>query len=253
MSFWSHSGPRGSPPCCVPEAGMPYRGKVDVWGLGVVAYVLLFGAWPYTAAVMTAQAMKAAIQLGTPPPRFRTKPGVPAVSRPCSEWVQALLRRGVGSRPTAKAALRRRMGRGALGDIGQGRPLVARRAGRLAQLTRACSGEKVGPRQVSNPRISVAVFGTSPAKASGILPCSCQTKGDRASYGNWPCQFSRSIFGNLLAPPILKLQGFGRLRGVCFEVLMLNRFGPDLDRLRLALAKFGRAAARVCPSLTNSA
>jgi len=98
----------GTSPFIAPEmlAGTPYSGKVDVWGLGVVAYVLLFGAWPYTATVMTGQAMQAAIRLGTPPPRFRTRPGVPAVSRPCSEWVQALLRREVASRPSAKAALR---------------------------------------------------------------------------------------------------------------------------------------------------
>lgn len=98
----------GTPPFMAPEmlAGMPHSGTVDVWAMGVVAYVLLFGAWPYTPAVMTGKAMKAAIQMGVPAPRFRSKQGLPGVSRPCSEWVEALLRRDVLTRPSAQAALR---------------------------------------------------------------------------------------------------------------------------------------------------
>lgn len=98
----------GTPPFMAPEmlGGHCYGAKVDVWAVGVIAYVLLFGAWPYTPTTMTGTSMKAAILLGSPLPRFRSSPGMPQVSRRCSEWVQALLRRKTSARPSAHAALR---------------------------------------------------------------------------------------------------------------------------------------------------
>jgi len=98
----------GTPPYMAPEmlSGSRYGAKVDVWALGVLAYVLLFGAWPYTPSARSGTAMKAAILRGCPAPRFRGQEGVPDVSRQCVEWVQALLRRSVVARPSARAALK---------------------------------------------------------------------------------------------------------------------------------------------------
>jgi len=74
----------------------------------VIAYALLFGTWPYVPATMTGASMKAAILLGKPEPRFRSRAGLPAVSVDCSAWVEALLRRDPRARPSADAALKHR-------------------------------------------------------------------------------------------------------------------------------------------------
>mmetsp|Transcript_8136 Transcript_8136/g.18155 ORF Transcript_8136/g.18155 Transcript_8136/m.18155 type:complete len:517 (+) Transcript_8136:77-1627(+) len=48
-----------------------YDEKVDIWSLGVVMYVLVFGTFPYYPAVRCPQAMQQAIADGTPAPSFR--------------------------------------------------------------------------------------------------------------------------------------------------------------------------------------
>jgi len=95
----------GTPPYMAPEmlSGKPYSAAVDVWALGVVAYVFMFGLWPYMPAVLNGPSMKNAILVGSPRPRFR---GKVVVSAACTAWVASLLCRDPAGRPTAQEALR---------------------------------------------------------------------------------------------------------------------------------------------------
>lgn len=103
------SGSCGTPPFMAPEIldGEMYGAKVDVWAMGVLAYVLLFGAWPYMPKTMSGPAMKAAIRSNSPAPSFRSKAGLPEVGRAAS-WARALLHREPTRRPSAQQALSHR-------------------------------------------------------------------------------------------------------------------------------------------------
>lgn len=72
----------GTPPFMSPEmlGRVRYGAKVDIWAFGVIAYILLFGAWPYTPQALSGPDMKAAILAGTPSPRFESRAGAPKVS-----------------------------------------------------------------------------------------------------------------------------------------------------------------------------
>jgi len=98
----------GTAPYMAPEmlCERSYGGKVDVWAMGVLAYVLLFGQWPYMPATMSSPAMKNAIRIGTPAPGFYTQGGLAQLSSPCATWVRSLLTRDPKRRPTAAQALR---------------------------------------------------------------------------------------------------------------------------------------------------
>lgn len=101
------SGVCGTAPYLAPELldGGKYGAAVDVWALGVLAYVLLFGVWPYMPETLTAAAIKAAIKAGSPPPDFRRGGlDLPEVSQEAESWVRALLSRDPAHRPSAQAA-----------------------------------------------------------------------------------------------------------------------------------------------------
>jgi serine/threonine protein kinase len=97
----------GTAPFMSPEmlAGLPYGCDTDIWSLGVVANVLLLGAFPYRPAVDTSKAMKAAILLGQPEPTFRGPPGL--VTTPDAlNLLQSLLCRDPMLRPNAEEVLK---------------------------------------------------------------------------------------------------------------------------------------------------
>jgi len=105
-------GVYGTAPFMSPEmlAAIGYGAATDVWSLGVIAYVLLFGRFPYQPVEATAKAMKAAIVAGVPAPSFRPKssldPGNQCrISADALEFLHAALDRNKASRPTASAAL----------------------------------------------------------------------------------------------------------------------------------------------------
>lgn len=101
------AGVCGTAPYMAPEmlGGERYTAKVDVWALGVLAHVVLFGCWPYMPSPMSTSAMKASIRLGAPAPSFQSRAGLPCISPECTAWVQALLSRDPAQRPSAQGAL----------------------------------------------------------------------------------------------------------------------------------------------------
>jgi len=80
-----------------------YNEKVDIWSLGVVTYLLLFGSFPYMPKEHTAADMHKAIAEGSPPvfeaadKSFRSDVAV--------DFVKALLTRNPKQRPSASDAL----------------------------------------------------------------------------------------------------------------------------------------------------
>lgn len=107
------SGIYGTPPFMAPEMlrGVLYGPKVDTWSFGVIAYVLLFGQFPYRPAEQTGPAMKAAILAGSPPPSFTTKYDLEGsgnaarISSNAIALLRELLCRVPEDRPTAEQAL----------------------------------------------------------------------------------------------------------------------------------------------------
>jgi|Transcript_90128 serine/threonine protein kinase len=79
--------------------------KTDIWSLGVVCYLMLYGKFPYMSPDRTIEATTQSIASGVPPPSFRA-------CRPSCEttfmakiFVTALLNRNVAERVSAKQAL----------------------------------------------------------------------------------------------------------------------------------------------------
>jgi serine/threonine protein kinase len=108
------SGVYGTAPFMSPEMlkSIPYNTNTDLWSVGVVAYVMLFGEFPYTPAESTSKAMKAAIVAGVPAPPFEPKAslqlgGVLKISEEATTLARLLLSRDADCRPTAEDALLR--------------------------------------------------------------------------------------------------------------------------------------------------
>lgn len=89
------TGVYGTAPFMSPEmlSGNGYNRKTDVWSLGVIIYVITLGQFPYIPAKSSANAMKAAILLGSPPPSFRPKANLDLTdSSPISPNLKDLVR-----------------------------------------------------------------------------------------------------------------------------------------------------------------
>mmetsp|Transcript_90038 Transcript_90038/g.160309 ORF Transcript_90038/g.160309 Transcript_90038/m.160309 type:complete len:471 (-) Transcript_90038:54-1466(-) len=102
----------GTAPYMAPELlrGSGYEFRVDVWSIGVIAYLLIYGSFPYSPAEATAKAMKAAIQDDSPRLQFKdvTKGAEGVVSGSLDmavEFCKALLLREYEKRPTAEQVL----------------------------------------------------------------------------------------------------------------------------------------------------
>eukprot|EP00418_Pyrodinium_bahamense_P088439 CAMPEP_0179041506 /NCGR_PEP_ID=MMETSP0796-20121207/16191_1 /TAXON_ID=73915 /ORGANISM="Pyrodinium bahamense, Strain pbaha01" /LENGTH=416 /DNA_ID=CAMNT_0020737871 /DNA_START=122 /DNA_END=1372 /DNA_ORIENTATION=+ len=104
-------GVYGTAPFMSPEmlASQGYGPTTDVWSTGVIAYVLLFGQFPYQPVETTAKAMKVAILAGTPEPTFKPKAsldtGGSRVTPAALAFLHETLNRNKGQRPSAAAAL----------------------------------------------------------------------------------------------------------------------------------------------------
>lgn len=88
-----------------------YGTKTDIWSFGVIAYVFLFGRFPYEPEVQSSKDMENAIRLGFPEPcyepsaRCTEKAAEFQVSRSAISFVRALLNRNAGSRPDSNQSL----------------------------------------------------------------------------------------------------------------------------------------------------
>lgn len=108
----------GTAPFMSPEmlSDKGYASKTDIWSVGVVCYVLLYGQFPYSPQEKTGKAMKAAIQTGVPEPTFLPRPipqkpkggttmEVLQISDGATSFVTTLLERDPEVRPSATVAL----------------------------------------------------------------------------------------------------------------------------------------------------
>jgi serine/threonine protein kinase len=100
-------GIHGTPPFMSPEMllGAGYGTPTDVWGIGVVVYVLLFGLFPYMPAESSPKAMKAAIVAGVPEPSYQDQTSNSKASSDARQFVRALLNRDPMQRLDAGQAL----------------------------------------------------------------------------------------------------------------------------------------------------
>mmetsp|Transcript_29571 Transcript_29571/g.84318 ORF Transcript_29571/g.84318 Transcript_29571/m.84318 type:complete len:185 (-) Transcript_29571:344-898(-) len=92
--------------------GRRYNAKVDVWSLGVIVYLLLFGHLPYRPLLWTEEDMHRVIREGLPAPSFAPRVHghadaalAEAISIPAEDLVLALLHRSPRERPSASQAL----------------------------------------------------------------------------------------------------------------------------------------------------
>eukprot|EP00928_Gymnodinium_smaydae_P070687 TRINITY_DN54471_c0_g1_i1.p1 TRINITY_DN54471_c0_g1~~TRINITY_DN54471_c0_g1_i1.p1 ORF type:complete len:519 (+),score=53.86 TRINITY_DN54471_c0_g1_i1:151-1557(+) len=93
-------GHYGTAPYMAPEMvnNEKYNTKVDVWSFGVVAYLMLFGSFPYMTSEMDSVAMKQMIGTGIPKPQF--------VNDARGEFARVLLNRSMLERCTATDAMK---------------------------------------------------------------------------------------------------------------------------------------------------
>lgn len=99
-------GVYGTAPFMSPEmlAGK-YDEKTDVWSVGVLAYVLLLGQFPYMPTDASSKAMKETIAGGVPAPSFKPLIQILNPSDHAVSFLQALLERKPRNRPSAQESL----------------------------------------------------------------------------------------------------------------------------------------------------
>jgi serine/threonine protein kinase len=102
----------GTAPYMCPEmlSGRCCNEKADVWSLGVIVYVLLFGTFPYVPQEKTSKGMKQAIVDGATP-KFKPDPAIRTTasnmrSEHAISFVKSLLTRDASNRLSAANALK---------------------------------------------------------------------------------------------------------------------------------------------------
>jgi serine/threonine protein kinase len=98
-------GTYGTPAFMSPEmVGIgPHDSKTDVWSVGVVCYIMLYGKTPYAPNEKTAQAVMTVIANGVPEPAYG---GPSETTDAAKEFVTTLLHRPMTTRISAKDARR---------------------------------------------------------------------------------------------------------------------------------------------------
>eukprot|EP00747_Dinoflagellata_sp_TGD_P209275 gnl/TRDRNA2_/TRDRNA2_82669_c0_seq1.p1 gnl/TRDRNA2_/TRDRNA2_82669_c0~~gnl/TRDRNA2_/TRDRNA2_82669_c0_seq1.p1 ORF type:complete len:694 (-),score=91.94 gnl/TRDRNA2_/TRDRNA2_82669_c0_seq1:28-2058(-) len=102
----------GTVPYMSPEMlnGFAYTVKTDVWSLGVTAYVMLYGRFPYEPEIRTADNMKLAIASGLNHPEYKPIGSHPRPSEDASRIVRGLLVWRHGKRDNTDDVLASRTG-----------------------------------------------------------------------------------------------------------------------------------------------
>mmetsp|Transcript_72568 Transcript_72568/g.164706 ORF Transcript_72568/g.164706 Transcript_72568/m.164706 type:complete len:275 (+) Transcript_72568:2-826(+) len=90
-------------------AGQGYDTSTDVWSFAAMAYLMIFGDFPYMPKQVSSPAMKEAILKGTPEPTFgkkkSSKDAEVCFKHPAADFVKALLIREQDKRLTVTEAL----------------------------------------------------------------------------------------------------------------------------------------------------
>jgi serine/threonine protein kinase len=98
----------GTAPYMAPEMLTPtkegYGTAVDLWSMGVAAYLMLFGEFPYRPPKSGSKEMMETIKAGKQPPTFQARPGFPQPSNSACAFVRDLLVRTPQFRPDADIA-----------------------------------------------------------------------------------------------------------------------------------------------------
>lgn len=81
-----------------------YGTKVDVWAMGVSAYLMLFGDFPYKPEVVGSKQMMEVIRKGAQAPSYKARVGFEQPSELACDFVRELLDRSAKSRPDAESA-----------------------------------------------------------------------------------------------------------------------------------------------------
>jgi len=102
-------GIAGTAPFMSPEMLLcrPYFEKTDVWSMGVLIYLILYGVFPYLPTTRSSTAMKTAIKDGQPGPTFSPVSrvqDVPAHPKAVEEFAKSLLARHPDQRWSAADA-----------------------------------------------------------------------------------------------------------------------------------------------------
>jgi serine/threonine protein kinase len=99
-------GTCGTAPYKAPEMlkGCGYLEKVDVWSLGVTAYLILFGEFPYVPQ-MSGQRFEEVVLKGEPSPTYDRGTDCNVPSSQATDFVRAMLCRSVRGRCTVAEAL----------------------------------------------------------------------------------------------------------------------------------------------------
>jgi len=106
-------GTHGTPAFMSPEMllAQGYDEKTDIWSLGAMTYMILFGCWAYAPKAQHASEMKEAIRKGSPGPTYKfwgqcQTCVMPQLAVSCFElWLRNALERDPTIRPTAAELL----------------------------------------------------------------------------------------------------------------------------------------------------
>jgi serine/threonine protein kinase len=81
-----------------------YGTLVDLWAMGVSAYLMLFGEFPYRPERTGSKEMMATIREGFQKPSYKARSGFPQPSKLACDFVAELLNRSAANRPDAETA-----------------------------------------------------------------------------------------------------------------------------------------------------
>lgn len=202
-------GIAGTAPFMPPEMirGEGYGLSCDLWSMGVVAYVLLLGRFPYEPRQATPPMMKQAIADGQTPPTFQPCRDSAPLSEVARAFLQSLLRRDPARRVDAKRALTKPYITNSSAAQSPLEPALAERtlgslrpALRRAMRIGACSRQPLSEEPKAGASTPMSTASTS--VGCGSSPVRCRSRTDSTASlastasvadGHWQRQYSPQL------------------------------------------------------------